>query len=75
MEKLNVKFVKLENDFKEMKECFNKILKERDLEDTNSTDKVDQVKGIELDNKTSDKQDGEQLNVIFVIFSPTPNKA
>ena len=62
MEKLNV-VVKLleEKDFKEIKECFDKTLKERDLEDTNSNDKVNQVKGIELDNKTSDKQDGNKF--------------
>ena len=43
LEEKDVKFVKLENDFKEMKECFDKTLKERYLEDTNSKDKVDQV--------------------------------
>ena len=40
LEEKDVKFVKLENDFKEMKESFDKTLKERILEDTNSNSKL-----------------------------------
>ena len=55
LEEKDVKILKLENDLRETKEYFDKAMKKRNLEVTNSKGKVDKVKGKELEYKTSEK--------------------